>query len=206
MSIHKQVMQLYHSSDLDLKQSWNIIKNQTGGSTTNIYKKKCRNKRFPNKLNKTGLKEYKDYKNICPEHRELTWDANICRDRNVNKILDYAKYTARYEDCYKERQDFNNKCINYSDSGHIHAIHKMLRYSNECKSRGQGKNKKDFDVYYNCFSNKPMLTNRQAKLCYMKKTKKAKIAAQKKIKSSKKNKKNAKNKKQKTWANIVLNN
>ena len=170
----------------------------SNGGAAPIYKKKCRSKKNPDKLNKLGLKEYKEYKNICPNHRELTWDANICRDKSVNTTRDYAKYAARYKDCHDERVDFTSKCINYSDPGHSFAINKMYKYANECKSRGEGRHKQDFNIYYDCYNNNPNLSDRQAKLCYRKKTKKAKIASLENRKP--------KSKKPKTWANIVQNN
>ena len=143
-----------------------ILKNYLIIGGAPIYKKKCRKKINPNSLNDYGLKEYLEYKNICPNHRELTWDSNICRSKKVQTPLEYAKYTARYEDCYKERLDFKNKCINVSNAGHDGAIVKMNKYFNECKNRGEGKDKKKFDIYYKCYNNKPNLTDRQAALCY----------------------------------------
>ena len=115
-----------------------ILFSNGGAAPVQIYKRKCRSKKNPDKLNEYGLKEYLEYKNICPKHRELTWDANICRDRAVNTALKYAKYAARYKDCYNERVDFTNKCMNYSNSGHNFAVSKMYRYSNECRTRGEG--------------------------------------------------------------------
>ena len=45
MSIYKKVMEIFHNTDLSLKDSWLIVKQQNGGCTLSPYKKKCRNKR-----------------------------------------------------------------------------------------------------------------------------------------------------------------
>ena len=136
----------------------NVIRNymnQFGGDKTcgsGTCTRKCSNTTSSGeiRLNHTGWKEYKEYKNLCPGCRkhgadscnvspELEWDTwrNPCRNEDdVNKLI---KYGREYQKCSDERQDFNNKCIQNgkSDPGHKHAIKQMREMGLECTEKAE---------------------------------------------------------------------
>ena len=67
------------------------------------------------------------YKSICRK----VWDKKCLKDMSIDELMKISKDAKK---CAKHRKEFQNKCCNGIDSGHIGAIEKMKRVHDLCEN------------------------------------------------------------------------